>query len=61
MWYDDSMNVIDKTLAKRDKIEIAELRKRLAELTRRTEEGESFFITRYGRTVASLGPPDERD
>ncbi len=38
------------------RIAIQDLKRRLAELLRRVEAGESFEITRHGRLVASLKP-----
>ena len=37
-------------------IGVRELRHRLREVVRRAESGETFSVTLYGRTVATLGP-----
>ena len=39
-------------------VRITEAKARLAELLRDVEDGETFAITRRGRTVAHLVPPD---
>jgi len=39
-------------------ISATELRKRFGYYKRRVQRGESFFITRHGRLVAKLEPPD---
>ncbi|MBI5850501.1 MAG: type II toxin-antitoxin system prevent-host-death family antitoxin [Planctomycetes bacterium] len=38
------------------RIAIQDLKRRLAEVLRRVEAGESFEVTRHGRVVASLTP-----
>ena len=43
-----------------ERIEISEARKRLPELTSRANlNGHSFDITKYGKTVARLLPPED--
>lgn len=41
-----------------EQIDIAQARKRFSELSRRASEGEIFVVTRYGKPMARITPPD---
>lgn len=41
-------------------VSIKEAKNRLSELVRRAEEGEAVILTRHGKAVAQIGPPQAR-
>ena len=43
------------------KVALFEAKNRLSELIRRVQAGEIIFITRRGKVVAQLGPPEGRE